>query len=589
MKTSRLLAALAAFVLVCALVFVFGFVSSRVLLEAERFPLGTVNRLADALAAPVRAALREDSEPDWEAPSEDEIHLFSTFVPLLGRVFDVPPATRSGAGGALASVGPDILVLTHEGQIFIADGQGHIADSGLQPPPNGFADYMALTEDPRYQDYEHRPDWFRYNDIKYLRLDGKQYIVVSFTEFHQERECYTTTVSRLEIGSASPEPRTWTAAADDWQTLFRSEPCLPLKRQWRALEGHMAGGRLAFDGAENLYLATGEYHWDGMYGPKSLDPQRDVALAQDPRTDYGKVIRIDLRSGTSRHVSRGHRNPQGIAIDGSGEVWVAEHGMRGGDELNHVREGANFGWPLESYGTLYSGLPIPGTYSIGRHETFERPVFAWLPSIATSGLAYIQGFHETWDGDLLVASLRGQQLVRVRIRENRAIFAEPIEVGKRIRYVLQHTDGQIVLWTDDRELIFLTPSQGGLGYRFVRYYVEEKMDGGAAMKSRVLGAMTQCMECHSLEPGNSENAPSLAGVFGAPIGGTAYAGYSEAMKTRHGTWSRALLAEYLADPAAVVPGTTMPDPGLNDPEVRGAVVDALAALATTKEIPVGFR
>ena len=128
-----------------------------------------------------------------------------------------------------------------------------------------------------------------------------------------------------------------------WKILFESNPCLPLKETYRALEGHMAGGRIAFDGQETLYLASGDYHWDGMYAP--------AALAQDEAADYGKVIAINVFSGNAEQVSRGHRNTQGIAIDNSGSIWVTEQGVRGGDELNLIKKGENYGWPDASLGT----------------------------------------------------------------------------------------------------------------------------------------------------------------------------------------------------------------------------------------------
>ena len=170
---------------------------------------------------------------------------------------------------------------------------------------------------------------------------------------------------------------------------------------------------------------------------------------------HGKMLSINVETGVADIVSSGLRNMQGLALTADGRLLSVEHGMRGGDELNLHRQGANFGWPLETYGTTYSKQPQPGADVVGRQERYERPVFAWVPSIAVSNLIVVQGFHPAWDGDLLVATLKDASLRRLRLVDNRVVYDEPIRIGAQVRYVHQHTDGRIVLWTDNQELIFL--------------------------------------------------------------------------------------------------------------------------------------
>jgi glucose/arabinose dehydrogenase len=289
---------------------------------------------------------------------------------------------------------------------------------------------------------------------------------------------------------------------------------LPLKQEKRAIEGHMAGGRLAFAPPDTLVLASGDYNLDGVYGPG--------AAAQDPSMDYGKVIEINLGTGAATIVSSGHRNMQGISFDHDGKLWVVEHGMRGGDEINHVVAGENYGWPKETLGTLYNKMPWPSGHSYGRHEQFRSPTFAWLPSVAPSGLTLIDGFHETWDRDLLMSTLRLQSLYRIRIEDERVKFAERIFVGKRIRYVQQHSDGRIVLWTDDHEMIFLTIDEEG----FITEFIDDHFDeAGYSVTARqnIQDALESCMQCHSFDPGDHVNAPSLGRIFNAPIAGLEFA------------------------------------------------------------------
>ena len=109
---------------------------------------------------------------------------------------------------------------------------------------------------------------------------------------------------------------------------------------------------------------------------------RDLFVCQDPDQDYGKVIDLDLVSGTRRIVAAGLRNMQGVALTAGGALYTVEHGLLGGDELNAIVDGANYGWPLESYGIAYSKEPLPGSLSFSRPTTAARRVSA--ASIAKS-------------------------------------------------------------------------------------------------------------------------------------------------------------------------------------------------------------
>jgi cytochrome c2 len=309
-----------------------------------------------------------------------------------------------------------------------------------------------------------------------------------------------------------------------------------------------------------------------MYAP-------DVA-AQHPDWDYGKVIEVDVVSGKSQTYTLGHRNPQGITLDAAGQLWVVEHGPRGGDELNRIERGANYGWPRETLGTMYSGLPVPNTVSYGRHDSYTAPIYAWLPSVAVSSLTLIHGFHEAWNGDLLVGSLAGQSLYRLRLRGNGVQLAERIDVKRRVRSVLQHTDGRLVLWTDLHEVIFLTPVKSGR----VRRFLEERMMIIAPELAPTLKqTIDYCVECHSFSPGINTKAPNLASVLERPIASTSYVGYSEALRSAGGNWTRRRLTAFLKSPQTFAPGTSMPSPGLDNPGVLSSLVDLLAA---TKQAPL---
>ncbi len=491
----------------------------------------------------------------------------SIFLWLDGEIGTVP-VERPGWGGGLTSFGDSVLLLTHEGRIFAARSASDIKETAIEAPENGFAAYRRAAKSERFKDLTHHFYRFRYNDILYYRSDYGHGLVASYTEFLENHACYGTAIAVLELDPNVVSVEEISARKEDWEVIYRTRPCLPLKKQFRAIEGHMAGGRIVFRAPTNIFLASGDYHWDGVYAPE--------AIAQRPDWHYGKVIKIDLASRQAKIVSLGHRNVQGITFDRKGQTWVVEHGMRGGDELNRVVQGENYGWPEETLGTRYNTLPWPNARSYGRHETFTPPTFAWLPSVAISSLTLIEGFHESWDGDLLMASLKALSLYRIRIRDNRVMFAERIRIGKRIRYAHQHTDGRLVLWTDDKTLIFLTVSRRNASR------LEDqiaKADYDDDQRRRVRQALLACMECHTFEPGVHANAPNLASIFKAPIAGSNFGGYSEALKARGGHWTRKELSVFLKNPEAYAPGTTMPNPEIYDPFVLGALMDLMEELS----------
>jgi cytochrome c2 len=205
---------------------------------------------------------------------------------------------------------------------------------------------------------------------------------------------------------------------------------------------------------------------------------------------------------------------------------------------------------------------------------YEQPLFSWIPSIATSNVTLIKGFHHAWDGDLLVSSLAGKSLYRVRVTNNRVLFTEQIKFGKRIRYAHQHNDGHIVLWTDDKKLMLLSPLDNGLFNEFLEKYMSTQEISEAARKALV-SKLDQCMECHSFDHGNNEKAPGFSEVYGSRIASTKYSYYSLGLKSKTGTWTNANLKMYLSDPAQFAPGTVMPSQNIKDPIVLDHIVNIL--------------
>ncbi len=227
----------------------------------------------------------------------------------------------------------------------------------------------------------------------------------------------------------------------------------------RGAPGHF-GSRLAFDRNGYLFITVGD---------RQAPPTGDLAAlsahpAQDLSNHHGTVIRLhdDGRVPTDNPFvgkdnakpeiwSYGHRNPQGLSFDADGNLWATEHGPQGGDELNLIQSGRNYGWPVIGFGVNYrSGSNIhQGTM----REGMEQPRFVWVPSIAASGLMeYTGDKFPNWKGNIFAGGLAGEQLARF-VRTGQQVELGDVLVRKRgrIRDVRQGLDGFIYIAIEDRD------------------------------------------------------------------------------------------------------------------------------------------
>lgn len=252
-------------------------------------------------------------------------------------------------------------------------------------------------------------------------------------------------------GTAVARGRLVGDALQDVAVLYRQVPKV-------SGAGHF-GSRLAFRGDRTLFVTLGE--------------RQKGSPAQDLATTLGKVIRI-RRDGTipsdnpgiagarPEIWSYGHRNPQGAAIrPGTDELWVTEHGPQGGDELNRIVPGGNFGWPLVSYGCNY-GDRVGDACRIGggaHAPAYVEPVSFWVPtSIAPAGLRFYTGTRfPAWQGNAFLGALAGTALWRIELRGDTEVARERLlgSLGERIRAVEQGPDGFLYLLTDGGKLIQL--------------------------------------------------------------------------------------------------------------------------------------
>jgi glucose/arabinose dehydrogenase len=221
---------------------------------------------------------------------------------------------------------------------------------------------------------------------------------------------------------------------ENWRDLFEMAP--------DSSGGRHFGSRVVEARDGTLFLTIGD--------------RGDRPSAQDRGTHAGSIIRVARdgsvpqdnpfvgQAGILPEIwSFGHRNPQGAGLDAAGQLWTAEHGARGGDEVNRIRKGANYGWPVISYGRHYSGAKIgEGTSKPG----LEQPAHYWDPSIAPSGLLIYQGnMFPEWRGDMFVGSLKDDYIARLEISGETAREVGQIRnsATERVRDIIEAPDGSI--------------------------------------------------------------------------------------------------------------------------------------------------
>lgn len=274
-------------------------------------------------------------------------------------------------------------------------------------------------------------------------------------DFATSREIYLTYVGKGERGT-----RLVLARAKFAEVSGKAE-LNDLTEVWRQTPeggGGQPGGIIRFDSSgKHLFLTVGD----------RMQPNS----AQDPNAARGKLLRLTLNgtipadnphAGAGGIVGEtwtmGHRNPYGLAFAPDGRLWMHEMGPKGGDELNLIEAGKNYGWPIVSNGDNYNGTPIP------RHATrpdFVAPLLYWTPVIAPAGMAFYEGaLFPAWKGSILIGGLKSHALVRVGFRgDGQPDEADRFDMGARIRDVAVASDGAVWLIEDgpNGRLLRLTP------------------------------------------------------------------------------------------------------------------------------------
>jgi aldose sugar dehydrogenase len=235
------------------------------------------------------------------------------------------------------------------------------------------------------------------------------------------------------------------------QTLYKASP--------NSKRGQHFGSRIEFDRDDYLYFSIGDR------GNRDVNPQ-------DITRDCGKIYRlnddgsipidnpfVDETNAKKAIYSYGHRNPQGMVLHPkTGELWTHEHGPKGGDEINIIKTGKNYGWPKISYGINYSGTSFTDYTAL---PGMEQPIHYWVPSIAPSGMTFLTSdIYPDWKGNLFVGSLKFQYLDRCVVSNNKIIKEEKLLEGLgRVRSVKQGPDGYLYVGIENVGIVKIIPKK----------------------------------------------------------------------------------------------------------------------------------
>lgn len=334
---------------------------------------------------------------------------------------------------------PWAMVLIGENQILISERAGRlrqVKDGQLQDDPIAGLPESYVRAQGGFQDLVLHP-----------RFDENGWIYLSFA--HGNARANATRVVRGRL-----DGNRWV----DEEVIFTARPS-------KSTPVHY-GARMTFLADETLLISIG----DG-FNYREQAQQLDSHLGKIVRvTDRGEVPPDnpyrDQTNALAEIFTIGHRNVQGLVVDrASGHIWAHEHGPRGGDELNQLEAGANYGWPVATHGVDYSGARISPYTS---RPNMVDPLVIWTPSIAPAGMAQYHGaLFPEWRGDLLITSLAERSLRRIRLDEGRVIGEErlPLDLNRRLRDVAVGSDGAIYLLTDEADgaLLRMTPADDSSG------------------------------------------------------------------------------------------------------------------------------
>ena len=496
------------------------------------------NTRTAATAALVATGLALTASPRSPPVSEAKETVLQTHLYALEtETYSLEPF--AGRGGAIKVLDGDLLIATPQGRLALMtpdgayrylDGQVPMgAEAGVEiPPGRGRVADILLKE---------------YFPGRFRLFVSHHYFSTAHRRPDSPDGCFLFRVSSTTLLLDRPDVE----VSDAWRTVFDARPCF--RPDYFTEE--QSGGRMLTDGPDHLLVLVGHH---GAGDDELLDEEGSL----------GKLLRIEIRTGAAETLTRGHRNPHGLVRDQAGDLWAAEHGRPGGDELRLLESGRHYGYPQ-----VGDGLPAAREDGSVDRDRFARLVFAWVPAPGISAL--VVNDHRAfplWEDDLLIASLGGTSYIegapggysifRLRRRDRVIQSVERILIGDAIRDLTFLPDGRLALLLDSGRV------------KLLRRIDEERVAMLTCPDLRPFAL--RCAGCHSLNEKTHRAGPHLVGAVGRRAGAVeGFAGISDALRSLDQAWTPQDMERYLVDPQGFAPGTTTTHPGVTAQEARQIV------------------
>ena len=335
---------------------------------------------------------------------------------------------RSHVQSSNGERGAAIAVLS-DGRYLLGGGKNGFA-LYLFDPANGSEKILGKVENYNQRFNDSR---FAITDIGVLSQSANRVeAVVSYPRYDRSRDCVDVVLGayQIDLGAKPSVKRT--------ATWFTSKPCVPVSAVQHA------AGRIEVIDKSSIYLTVGDL------GFTKIDQVKT-------RQDLGSLFKVN--KSKVEKISQGHRNQQGILLIGN-DLYTSEHGPRGGDELNLITRGHDYGWPAVSFGQPYSSGDYIKPGVTGSHEGFTKPLTYWVPSVAPTELVQLPKSWDQWTLQIVMGTLREESLIFIQLT-NRTTVGQitEVNVGERIRDLEISKDGHMIATTDSGKLLTVAPAQ----------------------------------------------------------------------------------------------------------------------------------
>lgn len=325
--------------------------------------------------------------------------------------------------GGLNPRGPAIAVMA-DGTVLLGGGaRGGFMYAWSETEPN--LQFLGNVMSPSERITDSR---FAITDIAVLSQSASAAeLLVSYPRL-TSRRCVEVVVHRVTLNRTTDK----ILKREAW---FRSKPCVPISAVQHA------SGRMEVIDAKSAYLTVGDLGYPSINN-------------RTRRGDLGSIFKISRTNVTK--ISSGHRNAQGIALVNGSTLMASEHGPRGGDEINIIKQGADYGWPFVTYGEPYGAGDYVRPTKTGTHEGYPKPIKYWVPSIAPTELVQLPstGFGD-FSGGLAMGTLKEQVIVFMKLNGLRITTTELVSVDSRVRDLEVMPDGRLIASTDDGRLLLI--------------------------------------------------------------------------------------------------------------------------------------